>query len=105
MSRSYKHTPMYTDRTHGAKWWKRQANRKVRHYKKELDNGRMYKKIYESWEIHDWVSYCPEKNALAYYNKSIAEFGTRYFYYDIREDYPTFEIYRDKYWKKYHYRK
>ena len=56
MSRSYKHSPVYTDRKCGAKWWKRQANRKVRNHKDVLNN-KSYRKIYNPWEIHDYIIY------------------------------------------------
>ena len=68
MSRSYKHSPIYTDRTHGAKYWKRCANKKVRRYKDKLDNGKMYRRIYESWEIHDYFTRWSKQEAIKIYN-------------------------------------
>ena len=68
MSRSYKKAPVYTDRKHGAKYWKRQANRKVRHHK-EILNNKSYRKVYNSWEIHDYVSRWTKAEAIVWYNK------------------------------------
>ena len=45
MSRSYKHSPIFTDRPHGAKYWKRQANHKVRRTF-EVPKGKGYRKVY-----------------------------------------------------------
>lgn len=53
MSRSYKKFPMI--KCGGCeKWGKVFANRRVRRYKGEISNGSEYKKIYESWDIHDY---------------------------------------------------
>lgn len=54
MSRSYKKNPIVKD-GHSGKFGKRLANRKVRHCKKDIANGKAYKKIFESWDIHDFV--------------------------------------------------
>ena len=57
MSRSYKKLPVCKDG--GPKWnkfAKRVANKKVRNTP-VIPNGRAYKKVYETWNIHDWVSY------------------------------------------------
>ena len=54
MSRSYKKSPWSGD---SGPWWKRQANKKVRRYKKDLSNGKDYKKLYCSWDICDYGSY------------------------------------------------
>lgn len=55
MSRSYKKTPVCIDGKSG-RVGKKLANRKVRRYKGIIPNGKSYKKLYESWEIHDFVS-------------------------------------------------
>lgn len=58
MSRSYKHTPVYT--TGNDKYAKRQANKKVRRKGKirpeEMKTGKsnQYRKEYESWDICDY---------------------------------------------------
>lgn len=55
MSRSYKKTPIVKD-GHSGKFGKKVANRKVRHYKGTIASGKSYRKIYESWDIHDFVN-------------------------------------------------
>jgi hypothetical protein len=55
MSRSFKKNPVVTDGDSG-KVGKRFAKRKVRRYKDTISNGKMYRKIYESWDIHDYTS-------------------------------------------------
>lgn len=56
MSRSYKKNPGFTDGgSKHCKWAKRQANKKVRKQSLEkIQNGKWYKKLYCSWNIHDW---------------------------------------------------
>ena len=56
MSRSYKKSPICTDYSRkNTKDQKRFANRKVRRAM-NVPNGKAYRKYYESWEIHDWIS-------------------------------------------------
>lgn len=50
MSRSYKKTPGFCDRNPYAK---RQANKKVRRTEGVYDRG-SYKKLYSSYDIHDY---------------------------------------------------
>ena len=96
MSRSYKKNPVCTDRPHGAKYWKRQANRRVRKYKDELRFAK-YKRVYCSWEIHDWVTRWSKREA-------IQDYHTHYYYSCGRfwptwqEDYETEKQFIDKYW-------
>ena len=56
MSRSFKKHPVCTDGRDGRKWPKRQANKTVRRFKKGLDDGKDYKKLYCSWNIHDYIA-------------------------------------------------
>lgn len=58
MSRSYKHSPCYVI---GCKKDKRIANKRVRHYLGEIGQGCFYKRLYESYNIRDWVFYSPEE--------------------------------------------
>lgn len=60
MSRSYKKTPIYQDQPF-KKFGKKYANKAVRLYLKdnELASGKSYRKVYETWEIRDYKSYCP----------------------------------------------
>ncbi len=68
MSRSYKKNPFLK---YGgcSRFGKRQANKAVRRYiKANLDNtqlkGSLYKKIYNSYDIYDVVSYCPKNDSF-----------------------------------------
>ena len=55
MSRSYR-KPYATDGygSNHRRWSKKEANQKVRRYNDTLANGMAYKKIFESWDIHDF---------------------------------------------------
>ena len=53
MSNSYKKT-LSIRFGKGKKWWKRQANKRVRKYKHKIPSGKSYKKIYETWNIRDY---------------------------------------------------
>ena len=64
MSRSYKHTPGFTDYSkYRRKAFKRLANKKVRRYKDIMD-GAFYKKIADSWNICDFKSLAFDKYEL-----------------------------------------
>jgi len=99
MSRSYKHHPFCTDRKHGAKWWKSQANRKVRHTF-NIPNGKAYRKVYNPWNIRDYVWYESRHGAAAWYNRYVTN-GYDWW----REKYPTFEDYMNNCWAHDFYRK
>lgn len=102
MSRSYKHNPFCTDHSkHSAKWAKKQANRKVRHSKDFL-NGNGYRKIYNSWNIRDWIWRESKYDAMAWYAKISSE-GYPYKFWT--EKYSTFEDYMNKCWAHDFYRK
>lgn len=102
MSRSYKHSPVCTDRKHGAKWWKRQANHKVRHYKDVLNN-KSYRKIYNPWNIHDHIIYESKADSIAWYYKVTSDtYPWRNYWID---DYPTLKDYLDNCWAHDFYRK
>ncbi len=58
MSRSYKHSPVVIV---GCSKNKKVANKKVRRYKGELGSFCFYKRIYDSWEIKDYVWYSDEE--------------------------------------------
>lgn len=76
MSRSYKKFP-YVREHESCKYGKKQANRKVRNYNKNLSNqhpsNKMYRKLYETWDISDCNMYYP----LSEYMKD-AESGESY---------------------------
>lgn len=55
MSRSYKKHPIVKVAPKDGTNEKKFANRKVRRYKQVISNGKSYQKLYESWDIHDYV--------------------------------------------------
>lgn len=57
MSRSYKKTPIVKDNIKTRKYYKRQANKLIRRSPLVFD-GNYYRKIYNSWDIYDYVNYC-----------------------------------------------
>lgn len=57
MSRSYKHSPFVRDPHHNLKKVKREASKMVRRAK-DITNGNMYRKVYCTWNIHDYSFYC-----------------------------------------------
>ena len=63
MSRSRKKVPISKDHRSG-KWGKKQANRAVRRNKSQSLKGKEYKKIYDSWDIHDYISFYPKEEAI-----------------------------------------
>lgn len=95
MSRSYKKNPIYTDRTHGAKYWKRLANKKVRKENDHFLKGKKYKRIYNSYDIHDYISRWTKEEALKDFK--------RYIY--LQKYYKNEYEFLNKHWKKYQYRK
>ena len=82
MSRSFKKTPVYKDGSDKAKkrkYWKRQANKKVRKQQIALGKSNEYRKIGEQWDICD------------------------YRFYETKPGSTTDEDY--SHWKKYYFRK
>ena len=71
MSRSFKKHPVCTDGRDGRKWPKRQANKAVRRFKKGLDDGKDYKKLYCSWNIHDYISRCTFEEWKEFYKDEL----------------------------------
>ena len=61
MSNSYKKSPVFTDQSHSRKHAsgrtsvvnKRLANKKVRRTK-DIQSGKSYRKVFDSWKISDW---------------------------------------------------
>ena len=98
MSRCYKKNPIITDgRTPTVKRMKRIANKKVRHTK-NLPNGKSYKKVFETYDIHDYISrWTWEEAKLAYFH--FDPNGINW-----QEDYPTLKDFY-KYWRKYYFSK
>lgn len=52
MSRSYRKTAIVKDSGKHKQFFKRQANKKIRH--SDCGSGGEYKKHYETWNICDW---------------------------------------------------
>jgi len=73
MSRSYKKNPV-TKSTNSKKFAKRQSNKRVR--KADVDNGGSFKKLFESWEINDYVTYAfreSEKEWIENFDKKVGK--------------------------------
>lgn len=72
MSRSYKKSPVFTDGSAGStKRSKRFANKKVRHT--DFDDlprkGNGYKKVFESYDIHDYITYESKQQWIERYER------------------------------------
>ena len=79
MSRSYKKHPWYTDgRKGGQVISKRFANKTVRKYKHKIANKKAYKKLFCSYNIHDFISRWPWKEAKDEYEKNLWNLQERY---------------------------
>ena len=103
MSRSYKKSPICSDRPHGAKYWKRIGNKKVRKNKDYLPKGKKYKKFYNSWEIHDYISRWDKKQAINdYHNLTYYRNGK---FYKLFDEFKNEKEFIDHYWKKGYFRK
>ena len=94
MSRSYKKHPFYTDRPNGAKFWKRQSNRRIRHYKGDLYN-KCYHRLYNSWDIHDFKDRWSKEEALVSYRTK----------YSLWKEYKNEKDFLARYWSKFYRRK
>ena len=103
MSRSYKKNPIYTDRPHGAKYWKRVGNKKVRKNNNTFPKGKKYKRMYNSWEIHDYISRYSKCEAIKdYYYSGIFINGK---WFKTFNEYKNEQEFLNKYWKKNYLRK
>lgn len=63
MSRSVKKHPVVKDKGSG-KWGKRQASKAVRRSKSFDGSGKEYKKLYNSGNIYDYISYYSKEDAI-----------------------------------------
>ena len=85
MSRSYKKSPVYTDGSPGTtKEKKKVANRKVRHTE-DIPNGGAYRKVHDSWDIHDYTIRWTWEEAKAFWESGENEY--------LRKYYPTLKEY------------
>ena len=94
MSRSYKHTPVYSDYSRkSTKQAKRRASHKIRR-SFNVPNGNAYRKFSDPWDIHDYISYWTKEDATNIYMRFQNLYGDQ-----------TLEEYINKVWKKYYFRK
>lgn len=122
MSRSYKKNPYYTDgRKSTPKDIKQIANRCVRRRNKRIVSGYLYreknyqdilpldgmsyKKFYNSYDIHDWVSRWTKVQAIHQWEHPHWHYFERTdTWWHIWEEYKTKEE-MEQYWAKYYRRK
>lgn len=92
MSRSYKHSPVCSDGSSpGTKKSKRFANKAVRNTN-NIPCGGSFKKVFSSWEIHDYISRWSWAEAKENWEKNERNYQDRF---------PTLaEFY--KFWRKYY---
>ncbi len=101
MSRSRKKIPISKD-NFGGKKGKRLANHAVRRYKDNIPNGKWYRKIYNSYNINDYICYFPIEEVIDYWYEEESE---HYKSYAWRHDrFKSLEEYI-QYWKKHMIRK
>jgi len=67
MSRSYKKNPIMKSESKAKKFWKREANKKVRHAE-NIPSGRAFKKIGDTYNINDYISKCFDGIDNRYYD-------------------------------------
>ena len=77
MSKSTKRNPVVSDYNRGStNYYKRVTSKTVRRYKGAIQDGRSFKKLYQSYNIHDYVSWelvsdenfrHPDRNPEDYY--------------------------------------
>lgn len=79
MSRSFKSNPIIKDNRRGRKKSKRQASKKVRKYKGEISDGQFYKKLYNTWDIYDYVSHCTYEEWKTMFYKNDSLYTIRYY--------------------------
>ena len=67
MSRSYKKHPYTKDGgPTRVKFAKQEANKKVRRTN-DVPNGKSYRRVFEPYDIHDYINYWPWAEAKAWY--------------------------------------
>ena len=91
MSRSYKKCPYCTDGSAGTtKEKKKFANKKVRNTE-NVPSGNAYKKVFESWDIHDYVTHRTWAEAKREWENEENKY--------LRKRYPTLKHFY-RYWLK-----
>lgn len=71
MSRSYKKVPIIKIAPKDGTEEKKFANKKVRRCKETIPNGKAYRKLFQSWDIHDYVCRYTYEDYEAYYESEI----------------------------------
>lgn len=95
MSRSYKKHPFSTDgNPKTLVKSKRHANKVVRRYNKDISNGKFYKRLFCSYDIHDYISRWSWAEAKRFYEE-LDE-------HDYRKKLYTSEKEFYKCWRKYY---
>lgn len=99
MSRSYKKHPYCVSGTRKTtKEMKRYANKSVRNYNKTLSKGKSYKKLFCSYDIHEYRSYWTWYQAKKEYELNNGKWFT------WQDKYPTLKLFY-RFWNKYYRRK
>jgi hypothetical protein len=97
MSRSYKRMPVSKEGK-SAKKEKRYANHLVRRHQEEIGNGCHYRRLFQSYDIHDFSFY----QSYAMW----AHYRERFINREQSINVPCPRFYQtDKLWKKYYFRK
>ena len=107
MSRSYKKYPFLTDGSpRTTKEMKRYANSKVRNTK-GIYNGKSYKKLFCSYDIHDYISRESKQEAIKRWFEEEADIlnGIISFKYSFHNEYKTLKNYLNRGWAKLYKRK
>ena len=107
MSRSYRKHPVSTDGSpRTTKEMKRYANSKVRNAK-GIYNGKSYKKLFCSYDIHDYISRESKKEAIQRWFEEEADILNKIipFKYSLHNEYKTLKNYLNRGWAKWYKRK
>jgi len=103
MSRSYKKNPIVKDHNSG-RIGKKFANKKVRNVNTFIPNGNAYKKLFCSYNIHDYISRQPYSDCIKEFESELSSFINGGIEYDPRnEKYSRWYDYNN--WAKYYKRK
>lgn len=107
LSRSYKRSSVSTDGSpHTTKEMKRYANSKVRKTN-GVFNGNSYKKLFCSYDIHDYISRWSKQDAIQKWFEEEADIlnGIISFKYSYHDKYKTLKNYLNRGWAKWYKRK
>jgi hypothetical protein len=82
MSRSYKKVPVVKIAPKDGTDEKKFANRKVRRCKEVIADGKAYRKLFQSWDIHDYVCRYTYEDYRCHYEKQVKMYQTGALSYD-----------------------